>query len=171
MPKPASRFGPVCNTRSSSQKRPSLHAHRDPPLIHLPLVLPEKTASTMTPWLEFNMNLSALLPLFQSLPRGQTAPDRRDGLGARSKKRRRVADLPTGQFAYVSYVRVYANCRLRRIWLVSHRISFSLRAAERVMAASTSHLLIVSVRRRGPNTEHSRKRCPRGVGLACCQGL
>jgi len=34
------------------------------------------------------------------------------------KKGKRESELPFGGFGSVSYVRVYANCRLRRIWFV-----------------------------------------------------
>jgi hypothetical protein len=37
------------------------------------------------------------------------------------KRRRTMAELPNSQFGSITYVRVYANCRLRRIWFVSCR--------------------------------------------------
>ncbi|KAI9634138.1 uncharacterized protein MKK02DRAFT_38810 [Dioszegia hungarica] len=93
---------------STFQKTPSIHPHRQPPLIHLPLALPAQTASTMTQWLDISLNISSLLPLFQTMPR--TAPE--DG----TKRRKREEGMPNGQFGSVSYVRVYANCRVRRVW-------------------------------------------------------
>lgn len=35
------------------------------------------------------------------------------------KRRRTMAELPNSQFASITYIRVCANCRLRRIWFVS----------------------------------------------------
>lgn len=100
---------------------PSIHPYRSPPLIHLPLSLPASSASILTPWLDLPLNLSAILPFFQSLPRHPTQLGYEgDGEVMQSNKRRKTVELPSGKFAYVSYVRVYANCRVRRIWFVSH---------------------------------------------------
>lgn len=104
-----------------TKSNPTVHPHRTPPLIHLPLELPKTDQHTLTQWLDIKLNLAPLLPLFNTLPRPQIEneavnEDRVD------RKRRKVAEkveLPNDQFGYVSYVRVYANCRLRRIWFVS----------------------------------------------------
>ncbi|GFZ48736.1 hypothetical protein JCM24511_06485 [Saitozyma sp. JCM 24511] len=100
---------------SSFKKSPTVHPHRSPPLIHLPLTLPAATPSTLTPWLHISLNLVPLIALFHSLPRpqlGDTSPDSPE----RPQKRRRLVELPSGQLKSVSYVRLYANCRVRRIW-------------------------------------------------------
>jgi hypothetical protein len=58
-----------------------------------------------------------MLPLFQTLPRPQQpGPEHEQD---RPTKKRRMAELPAGQLNSVSYVRVYANCRIRRVWFVS----------------------------------------------------
>lgn len=94
------------------QSEPTAHPHRSPPLVHLPLKLPSTDQHTLTSWLDIKLNLATLLPLFRSLPSSSKPTD--------NQKRRKVeADVPNEQFGYVSYVRVYANCRLRRIWFVS----------------------------------------------------
>lgn len=54
--------------------------------------------------------MTTLLPLFQSLPRSPQE--------AGSKKKKET-EMPNGQFGSISYVRVYASCRVRRIWFVS----------------------------------------------------
>lgn len=158
------RSGSLACTRLWLQTRPSLHAHRDPPLIHLPLVLPEKTATTMTPWLEFNINLITLMPLFQSLSQRRPATDRNKQHSARQQKRRKIADLPSGQFAHVSYVRVYANCRVRRIWLV-RPWALPIGHAFQICQEATSSQAVVC--RRRSNSEHLGKRSPRRMVLAC----
>jgi hypothetical protein len=60
------------------------------------------------------------MPLFKTLPRSDADGD---GESSRGKKSRLdpVAGIgiPNDQFGHVTYVRVYANCRLRRIWFVS----------------------------------------------------
>jgi len=98
---------------ADSQSTPTCLPHRSPPLIHLPLNLPPQDQHTLTPWLDIKLNLASLLPLFKSLPRA---------LGHdkdKNKRQRFDTELPSGSFSQVSYVRVYANCRLRRIWFVS----------------------------------------------------
>ncbi|OCF44640.1 hypothetical protein I317_01527 [Kwoniella heveanensis CBS 569] len=121
---------------SSFKKNPTVHPHRAPPLIHLPLQLPSAGPSQLTQWVHIPINLAALIPLFQHLPRPQrhaSASESDDGdddndnnsneegghkgeEGKDRRKRRKVAELPQGGFGTVSYVRVYANCRIRRIW-------------------------------------------------------
>ena len=105
--------------RAELQKTPSSHIDRQIPLIHLPLALPTKSVSTLTPWLHISFDLNTLIPLFQALPRATE----QHGADHKPAKRRKVhsADVPAGHLGYVSYVRVYANCRVRRIWFVSHR--------------------------------------------------
>ncbi|WVF72977.1 hypothetical protein IAT40_007795 [Kwoniella sp. CBS 6097] len=111
---------------SSFKKSPTTHPHRSPPLIHLPLNLPTAGPSQLTQWVHIPINLSALIPLFQHLPRPQRhasdsgSDDSQDGNGSDreevARKKRKVAELPQGGFASISYVKVYANCRVRRIW-------------------------------------------------------
>jgi hypothetical protein len=65
----------------------------------------------LTPWLDIKLNLASLIPLFKTLPQ-QNPLD--------SNKRPKLDTvLPSGPFGQVTYVRIYANCRLRRIWFVS----------------------------------------------------
>ncbi|WVQ72637.1 hypothetical protein IAR50_002196 [Cryptococcus sp. DSM 104548] len=98
---------------SSFKTEPSIHPCRNPPLIHLPLNLPP-SEHLLTPWLHVPLNLASLIPLFQSLPRDTTETEHEQG---RARKKRRVeAELPSGSFKSVSFVKVYANCRVRRIW-------------------------------------------------------
>lgn len=102
----------------SIQTDPSIHPHRSPPLVHLPLsVLSSESSSELTPWRHIELNLSSLIPLFQSLARRYEEKEEK-GTGSR-KKRKTEIELPNGGFRSVSYVRIYANCRIRRIWLVS----------------------------------------------------
>lgn len=99
-----------------SQHDPSIHPHRSPPLIHLPLSLSSSEPfSELTPWRHIELNLSSIIPLFQSLARKHEEEEEN---GSR-KKRKSEVELPNGGFGSVSYVRVYANCRIRRIWFVS----------------------------------------------------
>ncbi|WVQ84415.1 hypothetical protein IAT38_006567 [Cryptococcus sp. DSM 104549] len=98
---------------SSFKKEPTSYPHRSPPLIHLPLALPNST-SQLTSWSHIHINLAALIPLFRSLPRPQAESEAQDS--ARKRRKVETADLPSAGLKSVSYVRVYANCRVRRIW-------------------------------------------------------
>jgi hypothetical protein len=109
----------VCSTSPASDRQlklqttPTSLPHRSPPLIHLPLDLPKQDQHTLTSWLDIKLNLASLIPLFKTLPRPQADTDK--------TKRQKLTEppLPSGSFGQVTYVRVYANCRLRRIWFVS----------------------------------------------------
>lgn len=58
------------------------------------------------------VNLAQLVPLFRQL-RSEDEEEEREA------KRPRVgwSDLPEGRMGSVEAVRVYANCRVRRVWL------------------------------------------------------
>ncbi len=139
--------------RFDGQKNPTIHPYRYPPLVHLPLNIPQRTKTTLNPWLELNLNLPSLIVLFQTLPRPRkeiddNGPELEDGydedkeggddnddddleqkdVKTRRKdtrrKRRKIVELPSGGFGSLTYIRVYANCRVRRIWFVSDQCSF-----------------------------------------------
>ncbi|KAL1412779.1 hypothetical protein Q8F55_000527 [Vanrija albida] len=98
---------------SSWLEHPALRASATPPLLHLPLALPDD-AARLTDWAEVCVHLAPLLALFRTLPSGA-------GDDEREAKKPRLASaafaaLPEGRLASVSYVRVYANCRVRRVW-------------------------------------------------------
>ena len=104
----------------AAQKEPSLHINRSPPFIHLPINVPSQSKSSLTPWLDISINTNALIPLFQQLE--ARAPDGdvvKANDGRPNKRIKREDDLPSGKLGNISHLRVYANCRLRRIWLVS----------------------------------------------------
>lgn len=73
--------------------------------------------------MHISLNVAALVPLFQSLPRLQIRSDEDEdddvADAPEPKKRRKIVELPNGKFGNFSYVRVYSNCRVRRIWFVS----------------------------------------------------
>jgi hypothetical protein len=95
------------------QKQPSLKLSSkpsSPPLLHLPLSFPSISSRPLTAWATVTLHLPTLLPHFTSsslLPRG-TEGAHMPVLSGTS--------LPSGSFSHTSYVKVYATCRLRRIW-------------------------------------------------------
>ncbi|KAK4704065.1 hypothetical protein P7C70_g2150, partial [Phenoliferia sp. Uapishka_3] len=66
----------------------------NPPLLHLPLSFPAPSPSTLTPWTTLTLHLPALLSAFSRLDNGRIF----------------------AKFSSLDFVKVYANCRLRRIW-------------------------------------------------------
>ncbi|KAL7418421.1 hypothetical protein Q5752_006879 [Cryptotrichosporon argae] len=103
---------------STHKKAPSLHA-RDPPLLHLPLAFP---ADALTPWAEIALHLPTLLAPFAASRPTAPAPGSRattDAQGRTEVARPAPAraQMPGTQWGGVDYVRIYANCRIRRVWL------------------------------------------------------
>ncbi|KAF8155584.1 hypothetical protein B0H34DRAFT_789731 [Crassisporium funariophilum] len=122
----AGRIGVV--RLATFQKRPRLKlSHKkpgSPPLLLLPLSFPSPSSHPLTPWNTINLHLPALLPYFSS-PILHSPNDHGEGDQTHDEIRRQIpnhasppntAAIPSGTYSHVSYVRVYANCRLRRIW-------------------------------------------------------
>ena len=78
------------------------------PLLHLPLSFPSSTSCKLTEWCTIDANISASMKGFLSVQES----DADSPSAARSA-------LPVSALATLSYLKIYANCRLRRVW-VSH---------------------------------------------------
>ena len=78
------------------------------PMLVLPLSFAQKTEHTLTEWSTVSLQLEALVPSFS----------RRDILdSAQSSAPAAAAPIAVpAKFTCVTYVRVYATCRLRRLW-------------------------------------------------------
>ncbi|PPQ80571.1 hypothetical protein CVT25_001605 [Psilocybe cyanescens] len=113
------------------QKKPRLKVDhqksRSPPLLLLPLSFPSSSTRPLTLWSTINIHFPSLLPYFSSPAlrshedvdqEEETNEDTKSHeLASSSHPRTTIqAFIPSGTYSYVSYVRVYANCRLRRIW-------------------------------------------------------
>ncbi|TFK46836.1 hypothetical protein OE88DRAFT_1714841 [Heliocybe sulcata] len=83
----------------------------NPPLLHLPLSFPSPSPHRLTTWSTVALNLPSLLSHFTSLSLLESAYERSQREG-----RTDSIALPSGTYSHVSYVKVYATCRLRRIW-------------------------------------------------------
>ena len=102
---------------SNFQHEPRLHRRgRDPAVMLLPLKVPETGPTVLTPWLEVDLNIAPLLPLFRQMAQQQREPTERQ---QEKRSKREEGPLPTANWGSITYVRVYANCRLRRLWFVS----------------------------------------------------
>lgn len=75
------------------------------PLLHIPLTFPSLTSRPLTAWCTLDIHLPPLLAHFSS-----------DQFHT-STTSNGLASLPTGRFQSISYVKIYANCRVRRIWV------------------------------------------------------
>ncbi|THU99760.1 hypothetical protein K435DRAFT_658333, partial [Dendrothele bispora CBS 962.96] len=92
------------------------------PLLHLPLSFPLSSSHPLTAWSTINLHLPTFLPRFSSVALSTRAEDddgendisNPDNVSTISRAR-----LPSGTYSHIAYVRVYATCRLRRIWTVN----------------------------------------------------
>ncbi|KAF8605219.1 hypothetical protein BDV93DRAFT_439659 [Ceratobasidium sp. AG-I] len=96
----AGRTGVVrCSTFQDDPRIESFH----PPLLHVPLSTSQSNATTH--WRTISIDLSTVLSHF-------TNPNTRCEIeGSRPNHL-----MPSGRFGHTTYVKVYANCRLRRLW-------------------------------------------------------
>lgn len=84
------------------------------PCLHIPLHLPDSAStSSLTPWREVSINIPQLLPLFQNTTLLADDEDgQRSAFGSHLSAR-----LPAlSERVVINYVRVYSNCRLKKIW-------------------------------------------------------
>lgn len=95
---------------STFKKQPSLKLSSDvPPLLHLPLMFPPTSSLPLTSWCSVDLNVATYLPSFSASSLLPT-PDHERPSGP-------TRPVPSGAFSHISYIKVYATCRLRRIWL------------------------------------------------------
>ncbi|KAF8307181.1 hypothetical protein DL93DRAFT_152168 [Clavulina sp. PMI_390] len=80
------------------------------PLLILPLKLPPKTVSSLTSWCTLSVDLRVLASHFRSSELITRPSDEVNGSGSYN------STVPAIRFSEVVYVKVYANCRLRRLW-------------------------------------------------------
>ena len=80
-----------------------------PPILHLPLAVPLESSRPLTTWVTINMHLPTVLPYFSSL-----APRAEQGESGTSGEARSL--LPRGSFGHSTYLKIYASCRVRRVW-------------------------------------------------------
>ncbi|PVF95261.1 hypothetical protein CPB86DRAFT_764371 [Serendipita vermifera] len=76
------------------------------PLLHLPLSFPPATSKPLTAWSTVDVDVATLIPTF-------TSPILLSSISAQFD----LGQFPSGAFSHISYVKIYANCRLRRVWL------------------------------------------------------
>ncbi|KAI1786077.1 hypothetical protein LXA43DRAFT_82350 [Ganoderma leucocontextum] len=102
---------------STFQKQPKVKLESTP-LLLLPLSFPPSSSRPLTSWSTISLNLPSLLPHFSSAALARTDEDEDESSTSSfsSRSGRTHAQVPSGTYSHVSYVKVYATCRLRRIW-------------------------------------------------------
>ncbi|KAH9833179.1 uncharacterized protein C8Q71DRAFT_774485 [Rhodofomes roseus] len=113
---------------STFQREPRLQLTKSP-LLHLPLSFPSPVSRPLTSWSTITLNLPSLLPHFSSaslIRVRETSGNAEDDVDEQDSDVSHVFDgprraaVPSGTYSHVSYVKVYATCRLRRIWLTEN---------------------------------------------------
>lgn len=108
---------------STFQKEPKLAISPVPnaqPVLHLPLSFPQPSSRPLTAWSTITLNLPSLIPHFNTLASMNQLDD---GEGSRHDINRSATlsttniTVPSGTYSHLSYIKIYATCRLRRIWL------------------------------------------------------
>jgi hypothetical protein len=87
------------------------------PLLHLPISFPRPSPHRLTAWSTIALHLPPLLSQFSSLSLlSQADNEGSSSLQPSSRICRTGGRLPLANYSHVAYVKVYATCRLRRIW-------------------------------------------------------
>ncbi|KAI0282785.1 hypothetical protein BGY98DRAFT_911964 [Russula aff. rugulosa BPL654] len=94
---------------STFQNEPTLKPS-SPPLLHLPLSFPTASSTPLTSWSTISIYLPTLISHFSSRALVRNLQDDEEDV------RLYEIELPSVRFSHVSYVKVYATCRLKRIW-------------------------------------------------------
>ncbi|EJF57355.1 hypothetical protein DICSQDRAFT_69627 [Dichomitus squalens LYAD-421 SS1] len=102
---------------STFQKQPKLKLGVLP-LLLLPLSFPPSSSRPLTSWSTTSLNLPSLLPHFSSgaLARADEDDEEPSPFSPANNHNGGRTQVPSGTLSHVSYVKVYATCRLRRIW-------------------------------------------------------
>lgn len=96
--------------------------------------MPPRTSSTLTSWTTIDLDVAATVRYFGILANAMQTRGNSSEDYERDSQRYGAASL--GTFASVTFIKVYANCRLRRVWFSENRHSnnlpweFQLYAAE-----------------------------------------
>ncbi|KXN86527.1 hypothetical protein AN958_09999 [Leucoagaricus sp. SymC.cos] len=116
---------------STFQKHPKLKLNQTGensfPLLHLPLSFPSRSSRPLTAWTTINLHLPNFVPYFSHSnllqePDGQGNPSGHSTSSPSvSQSWERAGHpgtaIPAGAYSHIAFIRVYATCRLRRIWL------------------------------------------------------
>ena len=139
----ATRFTPLFPPIHAyeQQKEASFKPTHDPPLLHIPLRFNSASASDSSPsttaWSTIDLDLHAMTRYFALFSQGagtQRERESESGPGPAlptltptptppAHAHAHARPIPKDVFACVTFVKVYANCRLRRIWFSESKLS------------------------------------------------
>ncbi|KIK96217.1 hypothetical protein PAXRUDRAFT_138992 [Paxillus rubicundulus Ve08.2h10] len=106
---------------STFQKSPKLLRNRNfgaPPLLHLPLAFPPSSSSPLTAWSTITLYLPNFVPRFASLSHSQTSSEyAQDTNPTERGSSSTQVPLPGGMYSHLAFIKIYATCRVRRVWL------------------------------------------------------
>ncbi|KAI6129540.1 hypothetical protein EV401DRAFT_2133293 [Pisolithus croceorrhizus] len=105
---------------STFQKNPTLRCNYNlVPVLHLPLKFPSSSSNALTAWSTVTVYLPGFIPQFASVSRDQRLrTDASDEDGSTDPSNAPSPQfLPGGAYAHLTHIKIYATCRLRRIWL------------------------------------------------------
>jgi len=93
------------------------------PILSMPLSFPSPSSRPLTPWSTISIHFPSILPYFSShllhcdhQHNSEEGPGSKPWTSSSNPRSSFPTSIPSGTYSYVSYVRVYATCRLRRIW-------------------------------------------------------
>ncbi|KAI0764603.1 hypothetical protein BD413DRAFT_169325 [Trametes elegans] len=95
------------------QREPKLKLGKRAILV-LPLTFPPPSSRPLTSWSTIALHLPTLLPHFSSAALARSEDE--TGATGATLSGQSASQVPGGTYSHVSYVKVYATCRLRRIW-------------------------------------------------------
>jgi hypothetical protein len=89
----------------------------------MPLSFPSPSSRPLTPWSTISIHFPTIL-LYFSAPllhydhqhKSEEDPESNPWTSTSNPRSSLPSSIPSGTYSHASYVRVYASCRLRRIW-------------------------------------------------------
>ncbi|KAF7426375.1 hypothetical protein PC9H_008743 [Pleurotus ostreatus] len=101
---------------STFQRQPKITQTQTTPLLHLPLSFPATTDHTLTTWSTISLHLASLLSKATILAAATNAAADDAAEDDTHEQQDPAYDLPSSAYSHISYIKIYATCRLRRIW-------------------------------------------------------
>ncbi|KAL4269161.1 Cilia- and flagella-associated protein 20/CFAP20DC [Pleurotus pulmonarius] len=101
---------------STFQRQPKIIQTQTTPLIHLPLSFPSITDHTLTTWSTISLHLASLLSKATTLAAATYVTADNDAEDGGHEQLGAAYDLPSSGYSHIAYIKIYATCRLRRIW-------------------------------------------------------
>ncbi|KAH7887000.1 hypothetical protein F5I97DRAFT_1090446 [Phlebopus sp. FC_14] len=106
---------------STFQEAPRVIRNADAaPVLHLPLRFQPSSSSSLTAWSTVTLHLPSFIPQFASVARSQMSSAVADNGSPVDRSSLHQTPLPGGSYSHLAFIKIYATCRLRRVWLSDH---------------------------------------------------